>query len=259
MQWCFITESLNESVHEKGAHGYGTLLRTNGRVTFHHNLYAHHQTRCPRPGTYGEGEGLLLDFRNNVVYDWGTVAGYSAEDPARMDYVANFLRPGPSSQKRTIAFHVGGTKTLIYPKSNMVEGVRTKRQWVLFDDAEQVNRAKKPLTTPLVKTDSPQEAFERVLAEGGASLPQRDSVDARVVSEVSSGGGRIIDSQEDVGAWPEYPAAAAPADGDADGMPDDWETRYGLDAKDPTDAVEDTDGDGYTNIEEYVNGTRPAH
>ena len=83
VQWCFITESLDQSVHAKGTHGYGSLIRTDGGVTYHHNLYAHHRTRCPRPGTYGKPPGLLLDFRNNVIYDWISPAGYTSDDPAR--------------------------------------------------------------------------------------------------------------------------------------------------------------------------------
>ena len=68
----------------------------------------------------------------------------------------------------------------------------------------------------------------------------------------------IIDSPADVGGWPEYTAALAPADADRDGMPDAWETRHGLDPHDRSDAAKDADGDGYTAIEEYLNGTDPA-
>ena len=46
-------------------------------------------------------------------------------------------------------------------------------------------------------------------------------------------------------------------DVDGDGMPDWWEERYGFDPYDPTDAEQDEDGDGYTNIEEYNNGNNP--
>jgi len=258
VQWCFITESLNKSVHEKGAHGYGTLLRTDGHVTFHHNLYAHHWTRCPRPGTYGEEPGLLLDFRNNLIYNWGGTAGYSAEDPVRMNYIGNYLRPGPSSKDRKHAFSVGGVKTLIYPADNVVEGVPAADQWELFNEAKPVNRAAKPFPVAPVHTDPAGALVDLVLADAGASLPQRDAVDKRIVSEVRAGGGRIIDSQQEVGAWPAYPLAEAPADRDKDGMPDAWEESHALDPDNPTDAAGDADGDGYTNIEEFLNATSPA-
>ena len=55
-----------------------------------------------------------------------------------------------------------------------------------------------------------------------------------------------------------YESAQAPTDADADGMPDDWEARHGLDPKDSADSKTDEDGDGYTSIEEYLNGTDPT-
>ncbi|MFO7974236.1 MAG: pectate lyase [Candidatus Hydrogenedentota bacterium] len=257
VQWCFITESMNESHHEKGAHGYGTLLRTDGRVTFHHNLYAHHRTRCPRPGTYGDPPGLLLDFRNNVVYNWRGPAGYSAADPVRMNYVGNYLKPGPSTRDKTHAFQVGGPATMLCVADNVVEGVDTKDDWALISGKKEGTRAKTPFDTAPMPTDSAEEAFETVLGNAGATLPKRDAVDARVVQSVHEGTGAIIDSQADVGGWPEYAPASPPADTDQDGMPDKWEKQHGLNPQHPADNTADPDGDGYTNIEEFLNGTDP--
>ena len=67
----------------------------------------------------------------------------------------------------------------------------------------------------------------------------------------------MIDSQNDVGGWPEMRGGVIPIDRDADGMPDEWEISYGLDPLDPSDSAGDLDGDGYTNIEEYLDDTRP--
>ena len=88
-------------------------------------------------------------------------------------------------------------------------------------------------------------------------LPKRDAVDARVVNEVKTGKGKIIDDEDEVGGWPELKSAPLPVDLDQDGMPDDWEKRNGLNAGDPADGNADADGDGYTNLEEYLNGTEP--
>ncbi|MFM2294172.1 MAG: hypothetical protein RLZZ350_585, partial [Verrucomicrobiota bacterium] len=78
IQWCLIGESMNKSVHVKGAHGYGSLIKyTDKMVTFHHNLYAHNVSRNPRPGS-----SVKLDFVNNVVYDWGGFCGYNGDDSA---------------------------------------------------------------------------------------------------------------------------------------------------------------------------------
>jgi hypothetical protein len=96
-----------------------------------------------------------------------------------------------------------------------------------------------------------------VLASVGASLPSRDSADARIINEVKSGTGSIIDSQEQVGGWPELKSARPPVDTDEDGMPDSWERKFGLNPKDPSDGASDKDHDGYTNLEEYLNNTNP--
>ena len=50
---------------------------------------------------------------------------------------------------------------------------------------------------------------------------------------------------------------ACSKDSDNDGMPDEWEIRYGLNPNDASDAVKDCNGDGYTNIEKYINGINP--
>jgi pectate lyase len=255
VSYCMITESLNRSRHAKGEHGYGSLIRTDGDITYHHNLYAHHKTRCPRPGTYGAERGILFDFRNNVIYDWVQNAGYSAEDRATMNYVGNYLKPGPSTRDRKYAFHVGGDTTAMYVEGNVLIGKETGSAdpWSLINHPERATKAMQPYKTAAVTTQPAEGAFEQVLKLVGATLPARDAVDRRVVEQVRAGQGRIIDSQEDVGGWPEYKSATAPADRDQDGLPDDWEQRAGLNPNDASDQAKDRNNDGYTNIEEYLN------
>ena len=89
-------------------------------------------------------------------------------------------------------------------------------------------------------------------------MPRRDSVDAKIVDEVRRGKGSIIDTQQQVGGWPELKQATPPADSDNDGMPDAWERRHGLNPTDPSDGSADKDKDGYTNLEEYLNNTDPG-
>ena len=88
-------------------------------------------------------------------------------------------------------------------------------------------------------------------------LPKRDTVDIRLVNEVKSGTGKIIDDEQQVGGWPELKSAEPPEDCDKDGMPDDWEKQNGFDPDDPADGNTDTDADGYTNLEEYLNNIKP--
>jgi pectate lyase len=259
VQWCFITESLDASAHHKGTHGYGSLIRADGGITFHHNLYAHHRTRCPRPGTYGQPPGLLLDFRNNVVYDWISPAGYTSKDPARLNYVGNYLKPGPSTRERVWMFSVGGAATQMFAADNMLDNPRVagRQDWDLIEHAQPVNRLEKPFEAATVTTDSATTALARILESAGASLPQRDAVDRRIVDEVREGTGRVINSPADVGGLPKYASSEPPADGDQDGMPDAWEKAHGLDPANAQDGPGDADGDGYTNVEEFLNGTDP--
>ena len=123
-------------------------------------------------------------------------------------------------------------------------------------------RATAPIPAAPVTQHSAEEAYARVLGQAGATLPKRDPVDVRVVNMVRAGkcarGNGIIDLPQDVGGWPEYASSPAPVDSDHDGMPDQWEEMYGLNSGDPSDAAGDTDDDGYTNIEEYLNGTDPT-
>jgi pectate lyase len=265
VQWCLIAEGLNHSKHSKGPHGYGSLSRANGPVTWHHNLWAHNNARNPRLGdNYGRPPFPTFDVRNNVIYDYGEIASGLTQGVLKVNYLANYIRPGPSS-KVTTPIHVGGPSDLnFYIKDNFFEGntalTKDNSQFfdpVVIDGKRQVQTVAQPFDAPAVRTTSALSAFESVLASVGASLPRRDSVDARIVGEVRQHKGSIIDSQQQVGGWPELKSAAPPKDSDGDGMPDDWERRHGLNPRDPSDGPADKDHDGYTNLEEYLNGTDP--
>lgn len=248
VQWCLVSEALNDSFHEKGPHGYGSLLRANGNLSFHHNLYAHHASRSPRPGTYGDGS-LLLDFRNNVIHD---SKGYSAKDPVRMNYVDNTIR-----RPRSHVFQVGGETTQMFVEGNYLVdgGEKNRNQWDLISSETASNRMSQPFSVARVTKQTAEQAYAAVTQSAGAILPRRDSVDARIVEQLQAGKGGLINSQSEVGGWPELRSLTPPVDKDRDGMPDDWEQQHGLDASDATDASQDKDGDGYTNIEEYLNAS----
>ncbi len=274
VQWCIISESLNNSTHHKGPHGYGSLIRGgwgNG-YTYHHNLYAHHHARLPRPGNYNDRikdpEGFIFDFRNNVVYNWaGRAAGYNAdgsngtESITRMNFVSNYYKAGVNSDG-TLVFSESTRSARAWFSGNCMNGVCPDDPWSLvtfskFSDKDlQTYEQTSPIPVPTVSTDDAITAYERVLANAGAVLPKRDAVDTRIVIEVKNGTGRIIDDEEQVGGWPELKSSSAPQDSDSDGMPDDWEKLHGLDPADPADRNADTDADGYTNLEEYLNSIR---
>ena len=106
LQWCIIAESLRNSVHQKGAHGYGGIA--GGRfASFHHNIYAHHDSRNPRLGEYAGSKFALtdlMDFRNNVIYNWGHNSMYGGEG-MNVNIINNYYKPGPATltRKRIVA------------------------------------------------------------------------------------------------------------------------------------------------------------
>jgi len=267
VQWCFITEALNPKNH-----GFGSLVRgcRGARYSYHHNLYAHNRGRNPRPGNYDDRNphekdpnGLLLDFRNNVIYNWsGSYAGYNAdkESVTHLNYVSNYLVAGPNSRLTGIAYQEGSPYNRGYFAGNYYDHRPVADSWTVVSfgdwDASQIAAYKQaePFETGPIVTQKAPDAYQAVLRSGGASLPRRDAVDRRIVEEVTSGKGRIINSQAEVGGWPALASAPAPRDSDGDGMPDAWELQQGLNPNAAADGPQDRNADGYTNVEEYLNG-----
>jgi hypothetical protein len=266
VQWCIIAESLDDSKHPKGPHGCGSLVRANGGVTLHHNLWAHNRTRNVRLGdNYGRPPYPVFDFRNNVIYNYGQTCTGSTQGRFAINYVANYLRPGPSSRTSHPISVDSPSDMRFYISDNVFDGNKALTEdntqffsVVEIDGQRQVEIVAEPFDMPLVRTSSAEDACEAVLAGAGASLPVRDAVDARVVADARNRTGSVIDSQTQVGGWPEYRSAPPAPDSDHDGMPDDWERRHGLNPHDPADGSSDKDGDGYTNVEEFLNDTDPA-
>lgn len=264
VQWCLISEALHNAVHV----GHGFAATIGGENTsYHHNLVANCPGRNPSIAGNKSYQTINLDFRNNVVFNWEhrTIDG----KPNSINVVNNYYKPGPSSQfNDRIAkidlprdmplgrWHVAGNFMEGQPKisgDNWAAGGVT---------GEVAARADKPFDVAAVTTVPAEQVFEPVLADAGATLPRRDPVDTRVVQEVRSGkttfGSGIVQDPKDVGGWPELKSAEPPADADHDGMPDWWETKYGLNPADPGDGNKDLNGDGYTNIEKYLNGLDPT-
>ncbi len=262
VQWSIISESLWHSIHGKGTHGYGTLLRARGGVSLHHNLWAHHNGRNPRFGDdYGEGPWPTYDFRNNVIYNWGSYCSGVTDGRISVNYVANFLKPGPNSSRRA-PIYMGDEateETRFFLADNIVERNASyiEDNTRLFDRKETpakklVTIVSEPFQTPPVETWHANDAYDRVLAAAGAALPRRDAVDERIVLEVMEGSGRLIDTQSDVGGWPQLAPGDPPQDSDSDGIPDAWESARGLDPFDPADSSK-IEASGYTMIEVWLN------
>lgn len=292
MQWCILSESLRFSKHDKGGHGYGGIWGGKN-ATFHHNLLAHHDSRNPRFASYNQTSNRadgLVDYRNNVVYNWGGNSGYGGEG-GRYNFINNYYQPGASSSRSTqfVAPDPDGT---IDPATGLPTGIHgvfyvvgnlmmnpngtintsvSSNNWngvvpnPKIPNGKVATRSDTPYSCLHVSTHTAQNAYHKVLAYVGASL-QRDPTDERVINEVrnrlapvraSGGGGTragLIDTQEDVGGWDSYSYSPADvvADSDFDGMPDEWETARGLNPYSASDGNKVND-EGYTNLEIYLN------
>ncbi len=264
MQWCIISESLNASTHEKGDHGYGGIW--GGRnASFHHNLIAHHNSRMPRfsgSSTTPNGPDELVDFRNNVIYNWMQNNTYGGEK-GKYNLVNNYYKPGPATKKNKRDRILDPYQPFgrFYVNGNLLVGndlITNDNTLGVVGEAPDSILVPAPFTVVSVTTQSAMLAYSDVLKFSGASF-QRDAVDSRVVKEVLEGTGfglensGIIDSQNEVGGWPVLKPASPLPDSDGDGMPDHWEKRNGLDPNDKADAGKNTLHSTFSNVEVYLN------
>ncbi len=210
VQWCLISESLFGSNHMKGAHGFGGIWGSN-YSTYHHNLIACHSSRNPR---FAGGSGYV-DFRNNVIYNWGFNSIYgggalhkNGRDPrflirhTDVNIVNNYFKPGPATAPGRVRHRIAnpswahGDCGKWYVDGNVMEGSErvTANNW---DDGVQPNdntpkvmdiiHQKVPWQSMPIAQETATAAYQSVLNGAGALLPQRDAVDSRLISEVRSG------------------------------------------------------------------------
>lgn len=285
MQYCIISESLKNSIHGKGSHGYGGIWGGKN-ASFHHNLLAHHDSRNPRfDHDYVDARFAgPIDYVNNVVYNWGGNSTYGGEGTDKgaggrhINMVNNYYKYGPATGKKTrlvdptvscgnCADHPGGTVQgpKIYLAGNYMYGSEavTRDNWEGSTVKTEAVKASSRWTgiTALKNEQTAEDAYETVLAKAGCSF-SRDVVDTRIVKEVRNGNytfkgsngstNGLIDTQSDVGGWPELKTAEKPMDTDYDGIPDEWETQFGLNPNDPNDAREITLVSGHTNLDVYL-------
>lgn len=285
VQWCLVAHSLNTSVHTKGSHGFGGIWG-GYKATFHHNLLANHASRNPR---FSSVDGTKwVDYRNNVVYNWGFKTAYGGGHHAEINMVNNYYKPGPASQHHRLLDVAEDGTGRYYVAGNVMAGddaVTRDNHSAITDCAgkcyipgrksagpdsgispEAIPTSGEECASCLVSSpfpsepiheDTPVVAYQRILESVGCSFSQ-DSYDREVLRQVREGIGTfgtngIINSQEDVGGWPVLKAGKALKDTDGDGMPDDWESKHGLNPKSASDASAYTLNGNYTNIEVYLN------
>lgn len=276
VQRCLVAEALNIANHRKYQPGKGHSFAgsISGDVgSFHHNLLAHCAGRnwsLAGGLTRGGRFAGRLDIRNNVVYNWEnrtTDGGVKA-----LTFVGNTYIPGPATR----VFHLvkPDTGTPADPQQYFIAGNRMVDRpqidadnWanggvVVAAEALPLIRLDRPFAESLITEQSADAAYASVMADVGANRPALDEHDRRILREVAersftvkgSRGGLpgIIDTQADVGGWPELKSGPAPADGDGDGMADDWERTQGLDPTQPGDAHQFLGDSDWTNLERYL-------
>lgn len=283
LQWNIISEPLNYSYHfEKGDkdfenHGYGGIW--GGRhLTAHHNLFAHCVSRNPRFAGIRSVDSELVDFRNNVIYNWGQNNIYAGEG-GNYNLVNNYFKYGPSTNKN-VRFRIVNPGRQENPSIGFgkyfVEGnyvdeheEMSKNNYLGVhmgnggtEEDKKLAMVSTQFATEKIKTESAKDAYEDVLKYVGASF-KRDTLDQRIIENVMNRTGRIIDVQggyphgtayeKTVNAWPALKSGNALPDTDKDGMPDEWERKHGLNSNDASDASALHKNSFYTNIEMYIN------
>jgi len=223
---------------------------TSKRISIHHNLLVHNVERNPRIQIDG-----IVDFVNNVVHNWRGSLGVFTNN-SQVNYVGNYIKKGPNSDN-DYAVNIGSSSVSVYVAGN-ISHHRTSNS----DPEENVvnpgdrghitSRFSAPeVTTYSCHSINNCEAYDQVLAQAGATLPIRDSVDQRIVNDVKNGIGRIINDPSEVGGWPRLASGTPPADSDHDGMADNWEvSNFGNLSRNGTG---DANNNGYTDLEEYLN------
>ena len=258
-------------------HAFGSLFgsKTAGAfMTIHHSIYAHNRLRNART-TGGDDGPPILDFRNNVIYDAKELTSHTGSQAVHANWINNIVKDGPSTGieghdvKGVLFTFLSAEPHKLHATGNWIQGYpdRSEDNWLAvrydrkgMDLKAETLRANQPFVTPHVTTQTAHAAFETVLANAGCTLPGRDLVDWRIIRDIRRGTGAVINLETDLtpaARWPAYHSLPAPADTDGDGIPDYWEQQFGFDRQDPSDAMRDEDGDGYTNLEAYLNNTHP--
>lgn len=281
LQWCIISESLFNSIHNKGEHGYAGIWGGEN-ATYHHNLIAHHTSRTPRFNGTRYTDQLFKDsvnFCNNVIYNWGNINSAYGGEGGFYNMINNYYKAGPAtpgsltvssaSNKRNrifnyTSFYYNGVDTVwggkFYVNGNYVHGFPdvTADNWTkgmqkdsyanaatLLANARQAN----PFSFPPIQMQTAEEAFTKVMDSVGAILPCRDMIDRRIVYETRNG----IATFE----GPTYAAVTGTGISHPSGIIDKLADVGGIITYYTTPAPTDTDRDGMPDSYELSVGLNP--
>jgi len=248
-QYCIFSEALYSSHHTSGNNSEGFKMSENtDNVTVYKNLFSSNWEHSIR----SEGGGSF-EMINNIVYNFRyTTAIGSANHFALInsyfkkgepfifaEYMADFYTDFNYPAAQTQAYASGNISD--YPGLTELDGA--------FLPFEQPT----PPVASVISPDSVNDAITDILTNSGAIFPVRDAVDNRIINGYNATTSTIIDTQAEVGGFPNLTSTSPLLDTDNDGMPDSWEITNGLDINDPADRNY-LNGEGYTNLELYLNG-----
>lgn len=284
IQWSLISEGLNNSTHSKGAHSKGMMIggykgsesggKGSENISVLNNLMAHNADRTPLMQLCGTAQ-VINNTTYNPMYTFSHQKLNCPLGESYINWINNYHKKGPSSTSSSdLKIIPSDEGECLLGKTYMSGNVGNSGAWSYSFSGTCSGRTDIAVTTPapapLVSSTSADDAYNNILAEGGVGnsrgincdgnwYNRRDAIDARIVNDVQKGTGKIIDDPSQVGGWI-VPVAGVPcADSDHDGMSDSWEQKYGFNPADPLDGSRDTNGDGYTNFEEFLNGTNPLN
>ena len=266
IQRSLIAESLAKSSHEEDgvieSHALAALFGdASDEITFIQNVFAHNTGRNPQ---IAPTQGGTFQVVNNLVVNTCYAMTLSAKQgpQARFDAIGNVIIAGDNTCGKGRASILLSGDVKVYVEDNLTPYRREGQdEWLATavfrqePPADRALRAESPHVTPGAARYKASELEAALLPGVGATLPHRDAADDRVIQSVRDRGGAIIDLPAQVGGWPHLEMGQAYADEDLDGMDDEWERAHGLDPSSP-DGRLDRDGDGYTNLEEFLNNTK---
>jgi pectate lyase len=269
LQWNLVGEGLTNADYP-GANSKGFIVQGE-YISAHHNLFVHMASRDPASANLA-----TFDFVNNVVYNFASCHGNAdfnhpdyPDFSVRVNFVGNKYVAGPETALMCVLGMLSGYDTRLYVSDNWTPfcpgGECGPSEWNLgFVDGDLFKasgwsettpasegkfRAYAPFTAPAVTRTSIANVEDVVAAGAGAIRPARDSLDARLVSELRTRTGHL---GREGAPYPVLVSATAPADSDHDGMPDAWELTRGLSPDDASDGPR-ASANGYTNLENYLN------
>ena len=290
VQNSIVGETLNTFSHSDGSLVRGNVTAsTPGGYTFTHNLWVNNDIRNPAVGsrqTYGQPTDVdaqaQVDLVNNVMYNWGAACAHRAEHADMfVNLVNNTFIAGPSTQTPNTVMILEPDQTVqpafglnwaghlnVYQSGNQIDGNKNlvhdpipvvvnettfARSTYAGQYYNQFYFSSTPFASPMGTVQTAEDSYQQVLANVGDSL-QRDSVDTRLVADVTTQGGAIINSQTQVGGFPILTTTtrASNWDSDGDGMPNSWEVAHGLNPYIAADGAS-ASSNGYTNLENYLN------